>query len=94
MASRSFSRALRSPLARGLPTPAVQRRTFVSVLKARPAVSALARASIAIPLGQQVRGIKSIDFAGTKETVYGTVNLSSDLHALTDSTPRTRGLAS
>jgi len=71
MASRSFSRAFRSPITRQLTAPSSQRRTFL-------AASKHARASIAAPLkstaslsSQQARGIKTIDFAGTKETVYG-----------------------
>jgi ketol-acid reductoisomerase len=65
MASRTFSRALRLPLAKQLSAPA--RRTFVSALNAsaRPTV---ARAAIA---PTQVRGVKTIDFAGVKEDVYG-----------------------
>jgi hypothetical protein len=63
MASRTFSRALRSPLAKQLSAPA--RRTFVSALKARPT------AARTVAAAQQVRGVKTIDFAGTKEQVYG-----------------------
>ena len=66
MASRQISRALRSPLAKQFNAPA--RRTFVSAINAasrRPA----ARAAVAV--SQQVRGVKTIDFAGTKEVVYG-----------------------
>jgi hypothetical protein len=65
-AARGFSKALR-PLARQAARPA-QRRTIVSALnaasKARPtAVKAVA--------AQQVRGVKTIDFAGHKEEVFG-----------------------
>jgi len=69
MASRSFSKAVRSPLARQFTSPAVQRRTFVSAFSAaaRPNV---ARAAVAGP-AQQVRGIKTVDFAGHKEQVFG-----------------------
>ncbi|KAG4434083.1 Acetolactate synthase, mitochondrial [Cadophora sp. M221] len=65
MASRTFSRALRSPLAKQLSAPA--RRTFVSALNAsaRPTATRAAVASV-----QQVRGVKTIDFAGVKEDVY------------------------
>jgi ketol-acid reductoisomerase len=70
MASKSFTKALRAPLARQLASPAVQRRTFVAAsslvrataVKARPAVAGLV---------QQTRGVKTIDFAGTKEEVFG-----------------------
>jgi ketol-acid reductoisomerase len=65
MASRTFSRALRSPLAKQLSAPA--RRTFVSALNASARPNA-ARAAIA---STQVRGVKTIDFAGVKEDVYG-----------------------
>ena len=65
MASRTFSRAVRSPLVKQLSAPA--RRTFVSAINAsaRPAI---ARAAVG---SQQVRGVKTIDFAGVKEDVYG-----------------------
>lgn len=69
MASRQISRALRSPLAKQFNAPA--RRTFVSAINAaarRPAAKAAVAAS------QQVRGVKTIDFAGTKEVVYGKMN--------------------
>jgi hypothetical protein len=65
MASRTFSRALRSPLAKQLSAPA--RRTFVSALNA----SARPTAARTVVAAQQVRGVKTIDFAGTKEDVYG-----------------------
>jgi ketol-acid reductoisomerase len=57
-----------------LAAPAVQRRTFVSALNtARAGVAAAPRAAVSSQV-QQVRGIKTIDFAGTKETVYGRLN--------------------
>ena len=75
MASRTFSRALRSPLARQLSTPA--RRTFVSAINA----SARRTARAAVGPAQQTRGLKTIDFAGTKEDVYGTLyNFTSILY--------------
>lgn len=70
MASRGFSRALRSPLARQIVAPA-QRRTFVAaagLVRAKAAVSAVMPAKIA---QQQVRGVKTIDFAGSEEQVWG-----------------------
>lgn len=71
MASRSFVRALRTPLGRQLTSPAVQRRTFVSALGGvRVGVAAAAKSAVAGP-AQQIRGVKTIDFAGSKETVYG-----------------------
>jgi ketol-acid reductoisomerase len=71
MASRSFSKALRSPLARQLASPAVQRRTFVAAAGLVRASAVAARAVTAAPAQQQVRGVKTIDFAGSKEEVYG-----------------------
>lgn len=65
MASRTISRALRSPLAKQLSAPA--RRTFVSAINA----SARPMAARAVASAQQVRGVKTIDFAGVKEDVYG-----------------------
>lgn len=70
MSSRSFSRAARSPLARQLTSPAVQRRTFVSALNGVRATAVTARPAVPA-LQQQTRGVKTIDFAGSKEEVYG-----------------------
>lgn len=69
MASRSFSKSLR-PLARQVTaSPRLQQRSFTA---ARTAVRASAVAAVARPaLFQQVRGVKTIDFAGHKEDVYG-----------------------
>jgi len=68
MASRTLSKALRSPMAKQIATPFVQRRTFVAAINAasRPIVAKSAVAQ------QQTRGIKTVDFAGTSEIVYGT----------------------
>jgi len=68
-ASRAFTRALR-PLARqaaGATPRAAAMRTFVS------AVTASKRAVITAPKCAvvQMRGVKTIDFAGVPETVYG-----------------------
>lgn len=82
MSSRTFSRALRSPLARQLASPAVQRRTFVSALSTVRATAVTARAA-APALQQQTRGVKTIDFAGSKEEVYG--KDSTDIIALSSS---------
>lgn len=70
MASRTFSKSIRSPLARQLASGHIQQRTFIA---ARQLVrAAVARpAAIAGPAQQQVRGVKTIDFAGTTEDVYG-----------------------
>ena len=72
MASKSFSKALRAPLMRQSIAPTVQRRTFVAALAAastRPVAAAPAMAKGGY--GKQVRGVKTIDFAGHKEDVYG-----------------------
>lgn len=71
MASRSFSKSVRSPLARQLAAPRVQQRTFVAARNLVRA-GAVARPAMAGPAQQQVRGVKTIDFAGQKEDVYGT----------------------
>lgn len=68
MASRGFSKALR-PMARQLAAkPATQQRTFVA---ARSLVRASAQVSKAFAGQQQTRGVKTMDFAGHKEDVYG-----------------------
>lgn len=70
MASKNASRALRASL-RQLKTPQVQQRTFVSAVNAasrpslQPAVKAASGAFV------QQRGVKTVDFAGDKELVYG-----------------------
>jgi ketol-acid reductoisomerase len=69
MASRPVSRALRQTARQLAATPA-QKRTFVSALSAGAKKTA-PRAAITSQF-QQTRGVKTIDFAGTKETVYGT----------------------
>lgn len=68
MASRPVTRALRQSARQLAATPA-QKRTFVSALSAG-AKKAVPRAA-ATSQFQQTRGVKTIDFAGTKETVYG-----------------------
>ena len=70
MASRTATRALRSSLRQAAKAPAVQQRTFVSAVNAasRPA---LAQAPKAAQQFVQQRGIKTVDFAGHKEDVYG-----------------------
>lgn len=69
MASRTFTKTLRAPLARQLASPAIQQRAAYSV--ARTATrAAIAAARPAVAQCQQVRGVKTMDFAGSKETVY------------------------
>ncbi|EAT86406.2 hypothetical protein SNOG_06575 [Parastagonospora nodorum SN15] len=67
MASRPVSRALRQT-ARQLAAAPAQKRTFVSAVRA--GVTAAPKAAVTSQF-QQTRGVKTIDFAGTKETVYG-----------------------
>lgn len=88
MASRTLSRAFRSPLTKQLSAPA--RRTFVSALNAsaRPT----ARAAVAAAQ-QQVRGVKTIDFAGVKEDVYGIFYYRQSLGLKTNKICRASGLA-
>ena len=76
MASRTASRALASSI-KQLAAPAVQRRTFVAVAGA--AKRAAPKAAAAVP-AQQRRGVKTIDFAGTKEKVYGTSSMIVQLN--------------
>lgn len=77
MASRTASRALRASVAQ-LAKPVVQRRTFVAAASAvRAGATAAPRAAVSASL-QQVRGVKTIDFAGTKEDVYGTQDSPRD----------------
>lgn len=80
MASRSLSRALKSPVARQL---ACQPRSFLSA----PTYFRAGLVAHSQPAGgytkQQVRGLKTIDFAGVKEEVYGIGTLRSlELYAI------------
>jgi hypothetical protein len=70
MASRSLSKALRSSAARQVVAPAVQKRTLVTALSAARAGAQTASKATSASL-QQVRGVKTIDFAGHKEKVFG-----------------------
>jgi len=70
MASRGFSKALRSQVARQLAAPA-QKRTFIAAAGLVRASAVAARATAAAPAPRtQVRGVKTIDFAGQKEEVW------------------------
>ena len=77
MASRSASKALRSSFTKQLTSPTVQRRTFVSAFNAatRPLNAAAVTKPAFAGAVQQVRGMKTIDFAGHKETVFGKIAL-------------------
>lgn len=71
MASRGFSKALRAASRQKPPSQSFQRRTLSLSLGARPAIAIAPRATLAGPIQQQVRGVKTIDFAGHKEQVFG-----------------------
>lgn len=64
MASKTIPRALRLSS-----RVAVPRRTFTSAVRARPTVAPVA--AVRSPVTVPARGVKTIDFAGTKEDVYG-----------------------
>lgn len=68
MASRQAPRALRNA-ARQLAAAPAQKRTFVSAINAASRTAA-PKAAVSTQF-QQTRGIKTVDFAGTKETVFG-----------------------
>lgn len=70
MASKHSTRALRQ-LSKQLVAPRVQQRTFVSALNATRPSMAAARKVAAPAVAQQTRGVKTVDFAGDKEVVYG-----------------------
>ncbi|KAG5978293.1 Acetolactate synthase, mitochondrial, partial [Claviceps digitariae] len=63
MASRGFSKSLRA--ARQLAAPRVQQRSFIAARQLVRATAAARPAAV-----QQVRGVKTMDFAGHKEDVY------------------------
>jgi hypothetical protein len=83
MASRTASRALRSSIQQ-LAKPAVQRRSFVAAASAvRAGANAAPKAAMSAGVQQQKRGMKTIDFAGVKETVYGMRALSVETRGYT-----------
>lgn len=71
MASKSTSKALRSSIPKQFSSAPTQRRGFVTALNAARPVAAQAPKPAFAARPQQWRGLKTIDFAGTKETVYG-----------------------
>ncbi len=75
MASRICSRSLKTPLARQFASPTSQRRTFVSALGGFKAGFVAPTRPIVGAALQQTRGVKTIDFAGHKEKVYGSSEL-------------------
>ena len=76
MASGSFSKALRTPLLRQWIGPAIPRRSFVSAITNAKSVAGLASRTAKTVSAQQTRGVKTIDFAGHKEKVYGKLQLT------------------
>ncbi len=79
MASKQIVRSLRAASKQRIPSQTFQKRSFASALVTRHLVAANAHATFASPSQQQTRGIKTIDFAGTKETVFGIEKCSLDL---------------
>jgi hypothetical protein len=67
MNARSISRAIRLPIAQRVVH--VQRRTIVSALRASAARPTIRVAAAATSV--QSRGVKTVDFAGHKEVVFG-----------------------
>lgn len=61
-------------MARQLASPAVQTRTFVAAASVARVTAKAAKTALAGPV-QQVRGVKTIDFAGSPEQVYGGFHL-------------------
>jgi hypothetical protein len=96
MAARRAPQALRSSLSQLVKSPAITGARFAPLLAAgRVAVPALQRAAVGGQL-QQTRGLKTIDFAGTKEDVYGMILLQAEIKIITmadDGTRRTCRLA-
>lgn len=71
MASRNFSRTLRASLSRPSTLPSFQRRSFcLARANFRSATIAPGKPIRGSPL-LITRGLKTVDFAGHKETVYG-----------------------
>lgn len=68
MASRQAPRALRNAARQLAATAPAQKRSFVSAVNA--AKRAAPKAAVSAQF-QQTRGLKTVDFAGHKETVYG-----------------------
>lgn len=71
MASRGFTKTLRAVSKQKLPSQSFQRRSLSTAISARPAAATVAKATFASPIQQQTRGVKTIDFAGHKEQVFG-----------------------
>lgn len=71
MASRNATKALRASV-KQLTSPRVQQRTFVGAVNAaRSNVLSASKPAAAVFSQQQQRGLKTVDFAGSKEEVFG-----------------------
>jgi ketol-acid reductoisomerase len=70
MASKTFVRTLRTASKQKISSPSVQKRSIATALTTRPVTAAAPRPAFAAPSQQHTRGVKTIDFAGTKEKVY------------------------
>jgi ketol-acid reductoisomerase len=72
MASRRAPQALRSSLSQLAKSTAQTGARFTPLIASRAALPAVSRAATALPI-QQTRGLKTVDFAGVKEDVYGMI---------------------
>lgn len=94
MSSRTASRTLRAALKQAQRPAVQQQRTYLSAAlnAARTTgVKQLPRASVA---AQQVRGVKTVDFAGDKEKVFGEIDSQlTQIRAVSDIFPRALRLA-
>lgn len=70
MASRTLSKSIRSQLARQVAAPRLQQRTFAAAARGLTRAGAVSASKPALAPKQQVRGVKTMDFAGSKEDVY------------------------
>ncbi|KJX94381.1 ketol-acid reductoisomerase like protein [Zymoseptoria brevis] len=69
MASKNATRALRASL-RQLKAPQVQQRSFVAAVNASRPSLVPAQKAVTSAFVQQIRGAKTVDFAGDKEKVF------------------------
>ena len=82
MASQSFSRSIRAVATRRNLPYCIPRRAFTAALTSRPIGRTRASTIFAKAAQQKIRGIKTIDFAGSPETVYGMSNCIAALVVL------------
>ena len=71
MASTIFGRTVKAASKTQVLSQSFRQGTFISGLAVRPASAPLSKFSFAGAIQHQTRGVKTIDFAGSKETVYG-----------------------